>query len=250
MTTRSLNVNGFPVEARYDDAAMEGILLPLLRALSARAAQARRRVVTFIAAPPGAGKSTLAAFLEALSREAEGCLPAQALGLDGFHYPNEYLARHFIPQGGASVPLSEIKGAPETFDTAALAAALGRAREGEALWPYYDRRLHEPVPDAIPVAAEVLLVEGNWLLLDRPPWRTLPRDMSVFIGADEPELRERLIARKIRGGLSPEAARDFYARSDGPNVRLCLAHSLPADLRLRLSRGRLSADQRAYMPPV
>ena len=105
---------------------------------------------------------------------------------------------------------------------------------GDANWPFYDRRLHDVVPDAVAVTAPILLVEGNYLLLDDPAWRGMEHNYSVFIRAEEESLRERLIERKVRGGLDRAAAEAFYEECDGPNVRLCLSHSLPADMTLRM----------------
>ena len=94
--------------------------------------------------------------------------------------------------------------------------------------------LHDVVEEAIPVTALIVLVEGNYLLLDQPIWRDLPRDYAVFITADEILLRQRLIERKMRGDKTHEQAALFYQESDGPNVRLCLSSHLPCDLELQL----------------
>ena len=94
--------------------------------------------------------------------------------------------------------------------------------------------LHDVVEEAIPVTAPIVLVEGNYLLLDQPIWRDLPRDYAVFITADEILLRQRLIERKMRGDKTHEQAALFYQESDGPNVRLCLSSHLPCDLELQL----------------
>ena len=45
---------------------------------------------------------------------------------------------------------------------------------------------------------------------------------------------ERLIARRMKTGVSEEASIRFVDYSDMPNVRLCLEKTMPADLRLRL----------------
>lgn len=231
----SFSVNGFPVAARYSDDAVDGVCAPLLRTLTGLRGQTDGRVVAFLAAPPGTGKSTLAAFLEHLSRQRADCAPIQALGMDGFHYHADYIARHSVVRGGARVPMQRVKGAPESFDAVRLAEALIRARREAMRWPFYDRQRHDVVEDAVPVSGEILLVEGNWLLLDAPVWRDLECDYSVFIAAEESQLRERLIARKMRGGLSREAAERHYEDCDGPNIRLCMSDSRPGDLNLRLA---------------
>ena len=228
-------VNGFPVTARYDQAAVDELFLPFLRALADRRAGMDRRLVAFLAAPPGTGKSTLAAFLSQLSRRTPGLMPVQAVGMDGFHHRQAYLNAHTFVRNGVELPLARIKGAPESFDLPRLAEAVSAARAGGALtWPVYDRRLHDVAESGETVTGEILLVEGNWLMLDEPGWRDLQCDADVFIEAGEALLKDRLIQRKIQGGMPPEAAAAFYAFSDGPNVARCLNRSRRGEWRWRL----------------
>jgi len=229
-----LNINGFSLTAEYPDATVKNVLLPLLRKLSTLQQLKQRRIILLLAAPPGTGKSTLAAALEELSLRNDDLTNVQALGMDGFHRHQDYLLSHTIVHNGEEIPMAKIKGMPETFDAEKLHRTLLAAQSGLVRWPVYDRRIHDVVEDAVEVTGDILIVEGNWLLLDRPVWRDLPRDMTLFIGATEDQLRERLIARKMRGGLSREEAEIFYDRTDGPNVRLCMAESLSADLSLVL----------------
>ena len=231
----TLNVNGFDIAARFDDAAVSGIFLPLLRTLTRRQREINRRLVVFLAAPPGTGKSTLAALLERLSSDTPGLTPLQALGLDGFHYHQDYILSHTVLRDGAEIPMRLIKGAPESFDVEKLRRALSAIHSDGLRWPLYDRQLHDVVEDAIPVCAPIALIEGNWLLLDAPEWSALPRDASIFIHADAALLRGRLIERKVRGGFSREEAEAHYLRSDGPNVLRCLSNRLPADWTLAMS---------------
>lgn len=247
---RELTVNGLPVTAEFADEDVEGALVPLLRRVARADAERRSRAdgsartVVLLAAPPGSGKSTLACLLEGLSREAAGCVPVSPVGMDGFHYPNAYLDAHHLGDDPALPTLRSVKGAPETFDVRALASKLDQTRRtfGAVLWPAYSRLAHDVVPDAISVADEVVLVEGNYLLLDEPVWRDLraSADLTVLLSADEGLLRERLVGRKVAGGMARADAEAFYRASDGPNVRRVLTGSLPADLTLELSRaGRL-----------
>lgn len=230
---RELLVNGLPVTAEFADEDVAGALVPLLRRIAAAGGVAR--TIVLLAAPPGAGKSTLAALLDELSREVEGAVPVCPVGMDGFHFCNAYLDAHGLRQ---------VKGAPETFDVRALAEKIAETRrsEGAVRWPAYSRVTHDVVPDALEVTGEVVLVEGNYLLLDEPIWRDLRNlaDLTVFVRADEKLLRERLVARKVAGGLSHAEAEAFFAASDGPNVRRVLVGSLPADVTLELTAdGRL-----------
>lgn len=223
----SLTINGFPVEAAYPDKAVSEIFLPFLLRLRAMATDGRRKIV-FLAAPPATGKSTLASFLEAYAATIPGMPKVQAVGMDGFHYPNRYLDSHTTTLRGETVPLRTVKGAPPSFDAEGLRDSLTRLQEADITWPVYDRNLHDPVPDALQITAPIVLVEGNWLLLPEPRWQHLPHDYSVFITAREEQLRQRLLQRKMRGGATVEEALRHYENSDGPNVRLCLAAHDPA----------------------
>lgn len=232
---KTLLINGFQVEASFDDAAVRDIFMPFLMHLSKLHQRSGQRVVAFIAAPPATGKSTLAAFLQELAADMPGMPQVQAIGMDGFHYPQAYIASHSVLRDGKEMPMQRVKGAPESFDVQKLRTALETLRKTDILWSVYDRRLHDVVEDALHVTAPIVLVEGNYLLLDAPDWRDLPHDYAVFIAADESQLRGRLLARKMRGGATEEAALSHYETADGPNVRLCLQKHLPADLKLKMT---------------
>ena len=235
----TLENSGFTVEADYSEDDIRGIFLPLLRHLTAMQHKKQGRVVALLAAPPAAGKSTLAALLQRLSREGPDLCPVTALGMDGFHRRQDYLLSHEVVRYGQAIPMARIKGAPVTFDLDRLGKALARVAAGEDCgWPKYDRNLHDPVPDALRVTGDVVLVEGNYLMLDEPGWRDLRQyaDYTIGVVAEPDCLRERLIARHIAGGKTPEEAARKADESDMVNVRTCLERSLPANLRLRLRK--------------
>jgi len=228
---------GQTVEAVFSDDNVKDIFLPLLGRLTDLHRAKGGRVLALLAAPPGAGKSTLAALLRQLSLEAPGLCPLAVIGIDGFRRRQRYLDTHTTLRDGVEIPLARIKGAPETFDLEALSAALRRVAAGEDCpWPTYDRMLHDPVPDALRVTEDVVLMEGNYLLLDAPGWRELRdlADITVSVIADPDMLRGRLIARHVATGKTLEAATRHVDDSDMRNARLCLEHSLPADLQLTL----------------
>ena len=236
-----MNINidncGQAVEAVFSDDNVRDIFLPLLRRLTDLHRAKGGRVLALLAAPPGSGKSTLAALLRQLSLETPGLCPLAVIGMDGFHRRQRYLDTHTTVRDGVEIPLARIKGAPETFDLEALCAALARVAAGEDCpWPTYDRMLHDPVPDALRVTEPVVLMEGNYLLLDAPGWRDLRNlaDATVRIVAGPDMLRRRLIARHVATGKTLEAATRHVDDSDMRNARLCLEHSLPADLTLTL----------------
>lgn len=88
--------------------------------------------------------------------------------------------------------------------------------------------------DAITIDSDIVLIEGNYLLLDKDGWRDLSRfaDYTIVLTADADVLRERLIGRKMKTGMTREDAERFVEFSDMPNVRLCLEKTMKADLEL------------------
>ena len=230
-------INGIEVTACYRERAVDEIFVPLLERLTEMQRREGRRILVLLAAPPGAGKSTLASYLEKLSRERTGLCSVQAVGMDGFHRRQEYLLSHTTERDGKTIRMVEIKGAPETFDLEKLLSAVRKVAAGENCgWPAYDRLLHNPVEDALTVEGQIVLLEGNYLLLDEEGWRELAAyaDYTVSVSAGEKLLRDRLIDRKCHTGVTEDAAVRFVDFSDMPNVRLCLERSVSADLRLQV----------------
>lgn len=237
MTEYDVVINGIRVKAEYSQQAVETIFLPLLRRLTGLQREKGRRILVLLAAPPGAGKTTLLSFLEKLSREKEGLERIQSVGMDGFHRRQEYLLGHTAERDGETFPMVKIKGAPVTFDLERLTERVKKIAAGENCgWPGYDRLLHNPVEDAVLIDSKIVLLEGNYLLLDEEGWRDLAgfADYTVSIRAEEEMLRARLIDRKIKTGVSREETVRFVDFSDMPNVRICLEKTMPADLRLEL----------------
>lgn len=176
-----------------------------------------------IAGPPGSGKSTLAAGLGAALR-------APVVPMDGFHLPNATLR---------SRGLLAVKGAPETFDAVAfveLVRAL-RDRSRTVRCPSFDRTSDEPVADRIRVLPDdvVVLVEGNYLLLDEAPWAELAGlfDAIAYLDLPPESRRRRLIARHVEFGRDPADAAEFVQRSDEANATLVEASRPRADLLVR-----------------
>ncbi|MBK1682101.1 nucleoside/nucleotide kinase family protein [Rhodoferax fermentans] len=181
------------------------------------------RKILGIAAAPGAGKSTLAQAIQTQFGEA-----VQVVPMDGFHLANSELHR---------LGRRSRKGAPDTFDAAGYVNLIRRIHgqgPGELVYaPEYRREVEKAIAGAIAVLPQTQLIvtEGNYLLLDDDPWCQLPEVLDETWYLDVPDdLREsRLLARHMRFGRTEQQARDWIASTDAPNA-------------LRIAQGRARAD--------
>lgn len=203
-------------------------LAALADVLQARAATGR--VIMALAGAPGSGKSTLA---DKLVGKLNGRQPGLAvvLPMDGYHYDDLYL----VPAG-----LRARKGAPNTFDVGGLYHTLARLRardEDEVAIPVFDRNIEIARAGArlIPASVAIIVVEGNYLLLDQAPWNRLRPmfDLTAMVDVPEHVLRARLRGRWERLGLTEAEIQAKLEENDLPNGRLVRDDSAPSDFRLQ-----------------
>jgi pantothenate kinase len=174
------------------------------------------RLIVGLAGPPAAGKSTLATALAAALND-DGTA-AVAVPMDGFHLANAELNR---------LGLADRKGAPETFDATGYVNLLRRLRAGEpstVYAPTFNRQINESIGSAIPVAPDVRVVvtEGNYLLLDTPPWHEVRPllDLALYLDAPHSTRHSALVRRQLTRGLSRDAAHAWAGGSDAANAKL------------------------------
>lgn len=211
---------------------MTGTTVATLAELAADAAALASggRSILGIAGAPGAGKSTLAEYLEAKLAGRAVLVP-----MDGFHLANEVLER---------LGRLDRKGSPDTFDAAGYAALLRRlatAEPGDApvYAPRFVREIEESIASSIPVPAEVPLVitEGNYLLLEEPGWAGIRSTLTEtwFVEVDEADRQGRLILRHESFGRSPTDAAAWALGTDQRNAELVAATAARADRVIRIA---------------
>jgi len=179
-----------------------------------------KRFLLAITGVPGAGKSTLANLLmkninEVLKEESAIVIP-----MDGYHYHNDIL----IEKG-----LLPLKGIPQTFDAqkfVMLIKEIASEKIEKLYCPAYDRDLHNPVERSIVIENKhkIIIVEGNYLLLDTCPWNELADlfSESWFIETPLTTTKERLISRHVLTGRSVEEALTKISSTDTPNAELII----------------------------
>ncbi|MPV37715.1 nucleoside/nucleotide kinase family protein [Georgenia subflava] len=189
------------------------------------------RALIGIVGAPGAGKSTLCGLLAERLRAAG--TSTVVVGMDGFHLAQAELER---------LGRAARKGAVDTFDAEGYVALVRRIRvqrpdSATVYAPLFDRDLEEPIGSAVPVPAgtDVVLTEGNYLLLRDEPWHRLRRllDETWYVEVDETARRARLLARHLAHGRPPEIAAAFAGGSDQRNAELIATTRSGADVVVR-----------------
>lgn len=189
------------------------------------------RTIIGIAGPPASGKSTLAeAVVHSLNAEQVDPVPfASLLPMDGYHLDNRLLE---------SRGLLARKGAPETFNAAGFCEAVKRLSTAtrETFHPKFDRQMDLAIANSISIHPNtpVVVVEGNYLLLNTAPWSTLRNVFAatVFVSPSIEELQSRLKQRWLKHGLDPTSAAQRTEGNDMPNAKLVLGESCDADVHL------------------
>jgi pantothenate kinase len=187
-----------------------------------------QRFILGVVGKPGVGKSTFTDYLrEQLSSELVAILP-----MDGFHMSNEKLIE---------LGRRERKGAPDTFDVDDFAETLANVRDSHGVdirFPIFNREIEASIPNAglVPAGVKLVIVEGNYLLHDQSGWEKIAihLDESWFLNVDDHLRMERLIARHIEFGKSPEDAKDWSQGTDEVNAKLIQLTQPRADYEVNL----------------
>ncbi|KAJ9543323.1 hypothetical protein OSB04_023030 [Centaurea solstitialis] len=211
-----------------------------------------------LAGPPGAGKTTIASEVakrvnmiwpqKSCSFDSQVGPPeiAVVLPMDGFH-----LYRHQLDSMEDPKEAHARRGAPWTFNPDLLLKCLKTLRDqGSVYAPSFDHGVGDPIEDDIFVNIQhkVVIVEGNYLLLEDGPWKEIASmlDEKWFVDVDIDIAMERVLKRHISTGncfsfmihvfpfIWPSNLRLLKQKqikyNDRPNAELILKSKKHADL--------------------
>ncbi|KAL3418308.1 nicotinamide riboside kinase [Phlyctema vagabunda] len=169
----------------------------------------RKRILVALAGSPGSGKTTITASL-VQSFNARSEIKIQVVPMDGFHYSKAKLSTI----ESTECPFQR-RGAPFTFDAESFLLLIRKLRDESitehdeperAIWaPSFDHAKKDPVEQdiRIPSSQQIIIIEGNYLLLDENPWNQIQDlvDETWFVSVERQTAKERLIARHIAAGI-------------------------------------------------
>ena len=186
------------------------------------------RTLIGIVGKPGAGKSTVVAEIaERFDSNTVSIIP-----MDGFHLSNEELT---------SLGRRERKGAPDTFDVESFTSLIHRVKINHNVdhrFPIFHREVEASIENEgiVPKESRVVVIEGNYLFSSDHNWEGIfpMLDHTWFIEIDDEVRIERLIARHIRYGKTPEEAEAWSRGSDETNARFIGVTANRAENRINL----------------
>jgi len=176
-----------------------------------------QRFVLGLIGPPASGKSTLASELaKAINADDKG--RAVVLPMDGFHLSNEKLEE---------LGLLSLKGIPQSFDAQAFVDLVRSIKtEADQIYgaPEFRREIEASIADAIEIlpSHDIVIVEGNYLLLKDEPWCQLANHLDEvwYLSLGEKVRQDRLLNRHIENCRSREEAKEKIRITDDSNALL------------------------------
>lgn len=198
---------------------------PVLRLMTLLAHPQPRWILGLVGVP-GSGKTTVAERWAAAVNEAIAPDTMVALGMDGFHLTREQLRQFPDPEEAFAR-----RGAPWTFDPAAMAQRLRKVREAmgsaDVVWPGFRHEIRDPEEAAfvVPAGARLILVEGLYLLHQDDGWAEVAAcfDERWFLDTPVETALERLAQRHMQvWDWTREQAEHRIATNDRLNAETVL----------------------------
>jgi pantothenate kinase len=187
------------------------------------------RTLIGIVGKPGAGKSTVVEQIQNKYQTHE----VSIIPMDGFHLSNKELI---------SLGRRERKGAPDTFDVEGFTSLIKSVKIDHSVdhkFPIFHREIEASIADEgiVPKESKIVVTEGNYLFSEDHNWSAVYPllDHTWFIEIDDEIRIERLIARHVRYGKSPEEAENWSRGSDETNARFIGLTANRAENRINLA---------------
>ena len=160
--------------------------------------------------------------------------------MDGYHLTRAQLSAMPDP-----VTAHARRGAAFTFDAPAFLRLVESLRvpllqspnqpSPPVLVPSFDHAIKDPRPDDIAIlpSHRVVVFEGNYVVLDRPPWSDAAAlmDERWFVDVEPAVARRRLVRRHVAAGIAAteEEADRRAVENDLPNGEEIVKFRLPVD---------------------
>ncbi|KAF2962865.1 hypothetical protein GQX73_g10714 [Xylaria multiplex] len=194
-----------------------------------------QRFMIAIGGIPGSGKTTLSQIVTqalnarhaSLHPEIPEAVPVAAfVPMDGYHLTRAQLSAMPDP-----VTAHARRGAEFTFDGPAFLSLVKALREPltasstTIFAPSFDHAVKDPKENDIAVRPghRIVVFEGNYVVLDKEPWREAAglMDECWFVDVDFDVARRRLVARHVKAGIArdEEEARKRADENDLVNGR-------------------------------
>ncbi|CAM9739592.1 unnamed protein product, partial [Scytosiphon promiscuus] len=231
---RQTSAGGLPIECdcrkeilAIGDHELVEVLLPLCTWLKGLTdgliSEDGGRILVGLCGSAAAGKSTLAQLLCAACGVLWGTSSVTCLSMDAYSFPNAYLSAEPAEYLGRPCALKDIKGRPETLDSASFLRDLDylRLRSTHTIMlPAYSRDLHDPVPNCVAVAPDcrIVIVEGLHLLHHEGCWEAISMALhrTIFLDISRSKCFDRVVGRKVANGRSRESSEAHFEWVDGP----------------------------------
>ena len=181
-----------------------------------------------IVGAPCSGKSTISKqLIKILNKDSN---IASLLSMDGFHYDNKILKNK---------NMLDKKGSYKSFDVIGFLSCIKVLKQAKynISVPIFDRKKDITIANTkiIKKNTKIVLIEGNYLLLNKKYWQKISSflDISIFLDVDMKTLKQRAINRWIYYGLKQKEAKKRVINNDMKNTKIMRKYSKKANFILK-----------------